>query len=186
MAGVRLSSRQPAPMAATVVAFGFPARACPGFPCTPSTSSMGALDAGLYTALGAGALVGSFAAVVVVRKVARPPGSLRFRLLHPAVVPCSCPRGPWSGRSSWRPSPAVNGRSSRYSPRGHRKTAAVMTAVISVNTIAALLGFLWPASARELPFLFTAVVAGSRAWRSCLRDRLAAERHDPLVEPAAI
>jgi MFS family permease len=175
MAGVRfiLQDKLIAPMAATVVAFGFlSAGMSAGLPVYAYDEFDGSSwIAGLfYTALGAGALVGSLVAVLVVRRVAP------LRLAALGILAFSIPLWVLPFLPPWPVvfgalfmatffTPLVNGPiiavlTSR-TPEDLR--AKVMTAVISVNTIAAPLGFLLAGQVLEnwgvVP-LFTTVVLG--------------------------
>jgi MFS family permease len=175
MAGVRfiLQDKLIAPMAATVVAFGFlSAGMSAGLPVYAYDEFDGSSwIAGLfYTALGAGALVGSLVAVLVVRRVAP------LRLAALGILAFSIPLWVLPFLPPWPVvfgalfmatffTPLVNGPiiavlTSR-TPEDLR--AKVMTAVISVNTLAAPLGFLLAGQVLEhwgvVP-LFTTVVLG--------------------------
>ena len=162
-----------APIAAVVVAFGFlSAGMSAGLPVYAFDEFDGSSRiAGLfYAALGAGALVGSLLAVVVVRKVAP------LRLAALGILAFAVPLWVLPFLPPWPVvfvalfaatffTPLVNGPiiavlTSR-TPEDLR--AKVMTAVISMNTLAAPLGFLIAGQVLEhwgvVP-LFTAVVSG--------------------------
>jgi predicted MFS family arabinose efflux permease len=176
LAGLRfvLGDRLLAPLAAAVVAFGFlGAGLSAGLPFYAFDEFEGsARIAGLfYAALGAGALVGSLAAVVAVRKV--PPLRLSGFAMLAFVVPLwvlpFLPPWPVVFVALFAATfftPMINGPIiavlTARTPDGLR--AMVMTAVISVNTLAAPLGFLVAGQVLErwgvVP-LFTAVVAGT-------------------------
>ena len=175
LAGLRflLSDKLLAPMAATVVAFGFlSAGMSAGLPVYAYDEFDGSSwIAGLfYAALGAGALVGSLLAIVVVRKVAP------LRLAAFGILAFSIPLWVLPFLPPWPVvfvalftatffTPLVNGPIiavlTMRTPEDLR--AKVMTAVISVNTLAAPLGFLIAGQVLEhwgvVP-LFTAVVLG--------------------------
>jgi len=175
LAGVRfvLRDRLLAPMAATMVAFGFfAAGMSAGLPVYAYDEFDGsAWIAGLfYAALGAGAVVGSVLAVFVVKRV--PP----LRLAALGILAFTVPLWALPFLPPWPIvfaalfaamffTPLVNGPIiavlTARTPEALR--AKVMTAVISVNTIAAPLGFLAAGQVLEhwgvVP-LFTAVVVG--------------------------
>jgi len=175
LAGLRflLKDRLLAPMAGVVIAFGFlSAGMSAGLPVYAFDEFDGSSRiAGLfYAALGAGALVGSLLAVVVVRKVTP------LRLAGFAIVAFSVPLWVLPFLPPWPVvfgalfvatlfTPLVNGPIiavlTARTPEDLR--AKVITAVISVNTLAAPLGFLVAGQVLEhwgvVP-LFTAVVAG--------------------------
>jgi MFS family permease len=175
LAGLRflLSDKLLAPMAATIVAFGFlGAGMSAGLPVYAYDEFDGsAWIAGLfYGALGAGALVGSLAAVVAVRRIAP------LRLAALGILAFAVPLWVLPFLPPWPVvfvalfvatffTPLVNGPLiavlTARTPEELR--AKVMTAVISVNTIAAPLGFLVAGQVLEhwgvVP-LFTAVVVG--------------------------
>ena len=175
LAGLRflLADKLLAPMAATIVAFGFlGAGMSAGLPVYAYDEFDGsAWIAGLfYGALGAGALVGSLAAVVAVRRVAP------LRLAALGILAFAVPLWVLPFLPPWPVvfvalfaatffTPLVNGPLiavlTARTPEELR--AKVMTAVISVNTIAAPLGFLVAGQVLEhwgvVP-LFTAVVVG--------------------------
>jgi MFS family permease len=162
-----------APMAATVVVFGFLSSGMSaGLPVYAYDEFDGsAWIAGLfYGALGAGALVGSLVAVVAVRKVAP------LRLAALGILAFAVPLWVLPFLPPWPVvfaalfvatffTPLVNGPTlavlTARTPEHLR--AKVMTAVISVNTAAAPLGFLVAGQVLErwgvVP-LFTAVVVG--------------------------
>ena len=175
LAGIRfvLQDRLLAPMAATVVAFGFlSAGMSAGLPVYAFDEFDGsAWIAGLfYGALGAGALVGSLVAVVAVRRI--PP----LRLAALGILAFAVPLWVLPFLPPWPVvfvalfaatffTPLVNGPTlavlTARTPANLR--AKVMTAVISVNTLAAPLGFIVAGQVLEnwgvVP-LFTAVVLG--------------------------
>ena len=175
LAGLRflLKDRLLAPIAGVVIAFGFlSAGMSAGLPVYAFDEFDGSSRiAGLfYAALGAGALVGSLLAVVVVRKVTP------LRLAGFAIVAFSVPLWVLPFLPPWPVvfgalfvatlfTPLVNGPIiavlTARTPEDLR--AKVITAVISVNTLAAPLGFLVAGQVLEhwgvVP-LFTAVVAG--------------------------
>ncbi|HET6695532.1 MAG TPA: MFS transporter, partial [Gaiellaceae bacterium] len=175
LAGVRflLGDKLLGPLAAVVVGFGL---VMPGIAAGLPVYAFDAFDgnariAGLfYAALGAGALVGSLLAVVAVRKVA-PLRLSAFAMLAFAVPLWVLPfLPPWpvvfaALFAAMLCTPLINGPliavlTSR-TPDGLR--AMTITAVISLNTLAAPLGFLVAGQVLEhwgvVP-LFTAVVAG--------------------------
>ena len=175
LAGVRflLGDKLLGPLAAVVVGFGL---VMPGIAAGLPVYAFDAFDgnariAGLfYAALGAGALVGSLLAVVAVRKVA-PLRLSAFAMLAFAVPLWVLPfLPPWpvvfaALFAATLCTPLINGPliavlTSR-TPDGLR--AMTITAVISLNTLAAPLGFLVAGQVLEhwgvVP-LFTAVVAG--------------------------
>jgi MFS family permease len=175
LAGLRfvLSDRLLAPLAATMVVFGFLAAGMSaGLPVYAYDEFDGSSwIAGLfYAALGAGAVVGSVFAVLVVKKV--PP----LRLAAIGILAFSVPLWVLPFLPPWPVvfialflatffTPLVNGPLiavlTARTPDDLR--AKVMTAVISVNTLAAPLGFLVAGQVLEhwgvVP-LFTAVVLG--------------------------
>jgi len=175
LAGVRflLGDKLLGPLAAVVVGFGL---VMPGIAAGLPVYAFDAFDgnariAGLfYAALGAGALVGSLLAVVAVRRVA-PLRLSAFAMLAFAVPLWVLPfLPPWpvvfaALFGAMLCTPLINGPliavlTSR-TPDGLR--AMTITAVISLNTLAAPLGFLVAGQVLEhwgvVP-LFTAVVAG--------------------------
>ncbi len=175
LAGLRfvLADRLLAPLAATMVAFGFfAAGMSAGLPVYAFDEFDGkSWIAGLfYAALGAGAVVGSVLAVVVVKRVAP------LRLAAFGVLAFTVPLWVLPFLPPWPVvfaalfvatffTPLVNGPIiavlTARTPEDLR--AKVMTAVIAVNTIAAPLGFLVAGQVLEhwgvVP-LFTAVVLG--------------------------
>jgi predicted MFS family arabinose efflux permease len=174
LAGLRfvLSDRLLAPLAATMVVFGFLASGMSaGLPVYAYDEFGGSSwIAGLfYAALGAGAVVGSVFAVLVVKKV--PP----LRLAAIGILAFSVPLWVLPFLPPWPVvfialflatffTPLVNGPLiAVLTARTPDLRAKVMTAVISVNTLAAPLGFLVAGQVLEhwgvVP-LFTAVVLG--------------------------
>jgi MFS family permease len=175
LAGLRfvLSDGLLAPLAATVVAFGFlGAGMSAGLPVYAYDEFDGrSWVAGLfYTALGAGAIAGSLFAMVAVKRVAP------LRLAALGILAFSVPMWVLPFLPPWPVvfvalfvatffTPLVNGPLiavlTARTPDGLR--AKVMTAVISANTVAAPLGFLVAGQVLEswgvVP-LFAAVVAG--------------------------
>jgi MFS family permease len=162
-----------APMAATVVLFGFlSAGMSAGLPVYAFDAFDGRSGiAGLfYSALGAGALVGSLVAVVFVKKF--PPlrlaafGVLAFSILLwvlPLLPPWPVVFGALFLATFF--TPLINGPTlavlTARTPPDLR--AKVMTAVITVNTLAAPLGYLIAGQILErwgIVPLFTAVVVG--------------------------
>jgi len=175
LAGVRflLADKLLGPLAAVVVGFGL---VMPGISAGLPVYAFDAFEgnariAGLfYAALGAGALVGSLLAVMAVRRVA-PLRLSAFAMLAFAVPLWVLPfLPPWpvvfaALFAAMLCTPLINGPliavlTSR-TPDGLR--AMTITAVISLNTLAAPLGFLVAGQVLEhwgvVP-LFTAVVAG--------------------------
>jgi len=175
LAGVRflLADKLLGPLAAVVVGFGL---VMPGIAAGLPVYAFDAFEgnariAGLfYAALGAGALVGSLLAVMAVRRVA-PLRLSAFAMLAFAVPLWVLPfLPPWpvvfaALFAAMLCTPLINGPliavlTSR-TPDGLR--AMTITAVISLNTLAAPLGFLVAGQVLEhwgvVP-LFTAVVAG--------------------------
>ena len=197
LAGLRfvLQDRLLAPMAATMVAFGFfAAGMSAGLPVYAYDEFEGsAWIAGLfYSALGAGAVVGSVFAVFVVKRI--PPlrlaaiGILAFAV--PLWVLPFLPPWPVVFAALFAATffaPLVNGPIvavlTARTPEALR--AKVMTAVISVNTLAAPLGFLLAGQVLEhwgvVP-LFTAVVLGF-AWMAVVFAAITWRHADG--EPAA-
>jgi MFS family permease len=202
LAGVRflLQDKLLAPMAATVVVFGFfSAGLSAGLPVYAYDEFDGSSwIAGLfYTALGAGALVGSLLAVLVVKRVAP------LRLAAFGVLAFTIPLWVLPFLPPWPVvfialftatlfTPLINGPTlavlTARTPEELR--AKVMAAVISVNTLAAPLGFLIAGQVLEswgvVP-LFTAVVVGitgiaivfaAIVWRH--------SEGEPAVEPALL
>ncbi len=178
LAGLRFvtSDRLLAPMAATMVAFGFLAAGMSaGLPVYAYDEFDGsAWIAGLfYAALGAGAVVGSIFAVVIVKRV--PP----LRLAAIGILAFTVPLWVLPFLPPWPVvfvalfaatlfTPLVNGPLiavlTARTPEELR--AKVMTAVISVNTLAAPLGFLVAGQVLEhwgIVPLFAAVVLGITA-----------------------
>jgi predicted MFS family arabinose efflux permease len=199
LAGVRflLGDRLLAPLAAAVVAFGFlGAGLSAGLPFYAFDEFEGsARIAGLfYTALGAGALVGSLVAVVAVRKVAplRLSGFAMLAFVVPLWVLPFLPPWPVVFVALFTATfftPLINGPIiavlTARTPDGLR--AMVMTAVISINTLAAPLGFLVAGQVLEnwgvVP-LFTAVVAGT-TWMAIVYAAIVLRHRDAVdaVEP---
>jgi MFS family permease len=201
LAGLRflLRDRLLAPLAATVVAFGFlGAGMSAGLPVYAYDEFDGsARIAGLfYAALGAGALVGSLVAVVAVRKIAP------LRLAGFAVLAFALPIWVLPFLPPWPVvfvalfvatlfAPLVNGPLiavlTARTPEALR--AKAMTAVISINTLAAPLGFLLAGQVLEhwgvVP-LFTAVVAGM-TWMALVFAAIVFRHREADVapEPAA-
>jgi MFS family permease len=175
LAGLRflLHDRLLAPMAVTVIGFGFlSAGLSAGLPVYAFEEFNGSSRiAGLfYAALGAGALVGSLLAVVAVRKVTplRLAGFAMLAFPIPLWVLPFLPPAPVVVTALLLATlftPFVNGPTiavlTARTPEALR--AKVMTAVVSVNTLAAPLGYLIAGQVLEhwgvVP-LFTAVVAG--------------------------
>ena len=201
LAGLRflLHDRLLAPMAATVVAFGFlGAGMSAGLPVYAYDEFDGSSwVAGLfYAAIGAGAVVGSILAVVVVKRV--PP----LRLAAFGILAFSIPLWVLPFLPPWPVvfaalflatlfTPLVNGPTigvlTARTPEGLRPK--VMTAVISANTLAAPLGFLVAGQVLErwgvVP-LFAAVVLGI-TWMAIVFAAIT-WRHDdgePIRELAA-
>ena len=154
LAGLRFLLRDTllGPIAAIVVATGFlGAGMTAGLPVYAYDEFDGSswIAGGFYAALGAGALVGSLAAIVVVRKVAplRLAGVAILAFLVPMWVLPFLPPWPVVVGALFAASffaPLVNGPVfavlTARTPEALR--AKVMTAVVAVNTIAAPLGFL--------------------------------------------
>ena len=174
LAGLRflLGDRLLAPLAAVVVAFGFlSAGLSAGLPFYAFDEFDSPRIAGLfYAALGAGALVGSLVAVVAVRRMTplRLSGLAMLAFTVPLWVLPFIPPWPVVFVALFVATfftPLINGPLiavlTARTPDELR--AMVMTAVISVNTLAAPLGFLVAGQVLErwgvVP-LFTAVVAG--------------------------
>ena len=201
LAGLRFLAhdRLLAPMAAVVVGFGFlGAGMSAGLPVYAYDAFDGSSwIAGLfYSALGAGAVVGSVLAIMAVRKIAP------LRLAALAILAFSIPLWvlpflpPWpvvfvALFSAMLFTPLVNGPTlgvlTARTPEDLRPK--VMTAVISANTLAAPLGFLVAGQVLEhwgvVP-LFTAVVLGI-TWMAILFATIT-WRHDdgePVPELAA-
>jgi predicted MFS family arabinose efflux permease len=176
LAGLRflLADRLLAPLAAVVVAFGFlGAGLSAGLPVYAFDEFDGsARIAGLfYAALGAGALVGSLAAVVLVRRMTplRLSGLGMLAFVVPLWVLPFLPPWPVVFVALFVATfftPLINGPLiavlTARTPEGLRPM--VMTAVISINTLAAPLGFLLAGQVLEqwgvVP-LFGAVIAGA-------------------------
>jgi predicted MFS family arabinose efflux permease len=198
LAGLRfvLSDRLLAPLAATMVVFGFLAAGMSaGLPVYAYDEFDGsAWIAGLfYAALGAGAVAGSVLAVFVVKRI--PPlrlaalGILAFTV--PLWVLPFLPPWPVVFAALFAATfftPLVNGPIiavlTARTPEALR--AKVMTAVISVNTLAAPLGFIVAGQVLEqwgvVP-LFTAVVLGI-TWMALVFAAIT-WRHADGDEPAA-
>ena len=195
MAGVRfiLQDKLLAPMAMTMIGYGFlSAGMSAGLPVYAFDEFDGSSwIAGLfYTALGAGALVGSLLAVLAVKRVAplRLAAFGLFAFSIPLWVLPFLPPWPVVFAALFMATfftPLVNGPiiavlTSR-TPEDLR--AKVMTAVISVNTLAAPLGFLLAGQVLErwgvVP-LFTAVVIGI-TWMAIVFAAIVWRRSD--VEP---
>jgi predicted MFS family arabinose efflux permease len=201
LAGMRFLAhdRLLAPMAAVVVGFGFlGAGMSAGLPVYAYDAFDGSSwIAGLfYSALGAGAVVGSVLAIVAVRRIAP------LRLAALAILAFSIPLWvlpflpPWpivfvALFSAMLFTPLVNGPTlgvlTARTPEDLRPK--VMTAVISANTLAAPLGFFVAGQVLErwgvVP-LFTAVVLGI-TWMAILFATVT-WRHDdgePVPELAA-
>ncbi len=175
LSGIRflLGDRLLAPIAAVVVAFGFlSAGLSAGLPFYAFEEFDGSSRiAGLfYAALGAGALVGSIVAVAAVRKVAP------LRLSGLSILAFSIPLWVLPFLPPWPVvfvalfvatffTPLINGPLiavlTARTPEGLR--AMAITAVISINTLAAPLGFLVAGQVLEqwgVAPLFAATVAG--------------------------
>lgn len=200
LAGVRFltSDRFLGPIAAVVVVTGFlGAGMSAGLPVYAFSEFGGSSRiAGLfYTALGAGALVGSLVAVVAVRKV--PP----LRLAALGILAFAVPLWVLPFLPPWPVvflalflatlcTPLVNGPIiavlTKRTPENLR--AKVITAVISVNTLAAPLGFLVAGQVLEhwgvVP-LFTAVVLGM-SWMALVFAAIVWRQGeaDAVIEPA--
>ena len=201
LAGVRFLLRDKllAPIAATVIGFGFlGAGMSAGLPFYAFEEFDGSSKiAGLfYAALGAGALVGSLAAVVLVRRFAP------LRLAGYGALAFVVPMGTLPFLPPWPVvfvalfvatffTPLINGPllavlTSR-TPDDLR--AKVITAVISINTIAAPLGFLLAGQVLEhwgLVPLFTLVVGGM-TWIVIVFAAIVLRHRElePSAEPAA-
>jgi predicted MFS family arabinose efflux permease len=202
LAGVRflLGDKLLGPIAAVVVGVGF---LMPGVSAALPVYAFAEFDgsariAGLfYAALGAGALVGSIVAVAAVRKVA-PLRLSAFAMLAFAVPLWVLPfLPPWpvvfaALFAAMFCTPLINGPlvavlTSR-TPAGLR--AMTITAVISLNTLAAPLGFLLAGQVLEhwgvVP-LFTVVVAGV-TWMAIAYGAIVLRNRDvdvPVAEAAA-
>ena len=205
LAGLRflLADRLLGPLAAAVVVTGFfGAGMSAGLPVYAYDQFEGsARIAGLfYAALGAGALVGSLLAVVAVRKVAplRLAGYAVLAFVVPLWVLPFLPPWPVVFLALFTATlftPLVNGpliaTLTARTPEALRPK--VITAVISINTLAAPLGFLAAGQVLErwgvVP-LFTAVVLGI-SWMAIVFAAIA-WRHDDrgpaavAAEPAAL
>ncbi|HEX4747562.1 MAG TPA: MFS transporter [Gaiellaceae bacterium] len=199
LAGLRfvLADRLLAPLAATMVVFGFLAAGMSaGLPVYAYDEFDGSSwIAGLfYAALGAGAVVGSVFAVLAVRRM--PP----LRLAALGILAFSVPLWVLPFLPPWPVvfgalflatffTPLVNGPLiavlTARTPEGLR--AKVMTAVISVNTLAAPVGFLVAGQVLEhwgvVP-LFTAVVAGI-TWMAVVFAAITWRHADGEPEPTA-
>jgi predicted MFS family arabinose efflux permease len=175
LAGLRFLLRDEllGPIAAIVVATGFlGAGLTAGLPVYAFDQFDGSpwIAGAFYAALGAGALVGSLAAIVLVRKVAplRLAGSAILAFLVPMWVLPFLPPWPVVLLALFAASffaPLINGPVfgvlTARTPDVLR--AKVMTAVIAVNTLAAPLGFLAAGQILErwgVAPLFTAVTVG--------------------------
>jgi MFS family permease len=201
LAGLRflLRDRLLAPLAATVIAFGFlGAGMSAGLPFYAFEQFEGsARIAGLfYAALGAGALAGSLAAVFLVRRF--PPlrlagyGALAFAV--PVWVLPFLPPWPVVFVALFVATfftPLINGpiMAVLTSRTPEHLRAKVITAVISINTLAAPLGFLLAGQVLEhwgLVPLFTMVVAGM-TWAVIVFATIVLRHREPdaAVEPAA-
>jgi predicted MFS family arabinose efflux permease len=201
LAGLRFlrHDRLLAPMAATVVGFGFlGAGMAAGLPVYAYDEFDGSSwIAGLfYAAIGAGAVVGSILAVIVVKRVAP------LRLAAFGILAFSVPMWVLPFLPPWPVvfaalflatlfTPLVNGPTigvlTARTPEGLRPQ--VMTAVISANTLAAPLGFVVAGQVLErwgvVP-LFAAVVLGI-TWMAIVFAAIT-WRHDDadgVLEPAA-
>jgi MFS family permease len=200
LAGLRflLHDRLLAPMAVTVIGFGFlSAGLSAGLPVYAFEEFNGSSRiAGLfYAALGAGALVGSLLAVVAVRKVTplRLAGFAMLAFPIPLWVLPFLPPAPVVVTALLLATlftPFVNGPTiavlTARTPEALR--AKVMTAVVSVNTLAAPLGYLIAGQVLEhwgvVP-LFTAVVAGI-TWMAVVFAAIVFRhrKEDAALEPA--
>jgi MFS family permease len=200
LAGLRflLQDKLLAPLAGTVVVFGLlGAGMSAGLPVYAYDEFDGnARIAGLfYAALGAGALVGSLLAALVVRKVA-PLRLAAFGILAFAVPLWVLPfLPPWpvvfvALFVATLFTPLVNGPIiavlTARTPEGLRPK--MMTAVISINTLAAPLGFVLAGQVLEhwgvVP-LFTIVVAGM-TWMALVFAAIALRHRDPEAVPEPI
>jgi MFS family permease len=200
LAGLRflLHDRLLAPMAVTVIGFGFlSAGLSAGLPVYAFEEFNGSSRiAGLfYAALGAGALVGSLLAVVAVRKVTplRLAGFAMLAFPIPLWVLPFLPPAPVVVTALLLATlftPFVNGPTiavlTARTPEALR--AKVMTAVVSVNTLAAPLGYLIAGQVLEhwgvVP-LFSAVVAGI-TWMAVVFAAIVFRhrKEDAALEPA--
>ena len=200
LAGLRfiLQDKLILPMALTVVAFGFfSAGMSAGLPVYAYDQFDGSSRiAGLfYAALGAGALVGSLLAVLVVRKVA-PLRLAAFGILAFAVPLWVLPfLPPWpivffALFLATLFTPLVNGPTlgvlTARTPAELRPK--VMTAVITANTLAAPLGFLVAGQVLEhwgvVP-LFTGVVAGI-TWMAIVFAAIVLRYREPDPAPELV
>jgi len=200
LAGVRflLADRLLGPIAAVVVAFGF---FMPGLSAGLPVYAFEAFDgsariAGLfYAALGAGALVGSILAVLAVRRLAplRLSGLAMLAFVVPLWVLPFLPPWPVVFVALFLAmfcTPLINGPliAVLTARTPNQLRAMVITAVISINTLAAPLGFVAAGLVIErwgIVPLFTAVVVGATAMAGAygaivLRHRDA----EAVVEPA--
>jgi len=200
LAGVRflLADRLLGPIAAVVVAFGF---FMPGLSAGLPVYAFEAFDgsariAGLfYAALGAGALVGSIVAVLAVRRLAplRLSGLAMLAFVVPLWVLPFLPPWPVVFVALFLAmfcTPLINGPliAVLTARTPNQLRAMVITAVISINTLAAPLGFVAAGLVIErwgIVPLFTAVVVGATAMAGAygaivLRHRDA----EAVVEPA--
>jgi predicted MFS family arabinose efflux permease len=195
-----LHDRLLGPLATVVVAFGFlGAGLSAGLPVYAFAEFDGSSRiAGLfYAALGAGALVGSLVAVGAVRKVA-PLRLSGFAMLAFAVPLWVLPfLPPWPVVSvalfgAMFFTPLINGPliAVLTSRTPEELRAMVITAVISINTLAAPLGFLAAGQVLErwsVVTLFTAVVAGI-TWMAIVYGTIVLRHREvdvPVAEPAA-
>ena len=200
LAGVRflLGDKLLGPLAAVIVAFGFfmPGVSA-GLPVYAFTEFDGsARIAGLfYAALGAGALVGSLVAVMAVRKTAplRLSGLAMLAFVGPPWVLPLLP--PWpvvfvALFAAMFCTPLINGPliAVLTSRTPDELRAMVITAVISINTLAAPLGFVAAGLVIErwgvVP-LFTAVVGGI-TWMAVAYGAIVLRHRDAdvVAEPA--
>jgi len=200
LAGLRflLQDKLLAPIAAVVVVFGFlSAGMSAGLPVYAYDEFDGSSwIAGLfYAALGAGALVGSLFAVLVVRKVAP------LRLAAFGILAFSIPLWVLPFLPPWPVVFAALFTATLFTPLVNGPIIAVltartpedlrpkmMTALISVNTLAAPLGFLIAGQVLErwgvVP-LFTAVVAGM-TWMAVVFAAIALRHREPEAAPEPI
>jgi len=203
LAGLRFLSndRLLGPLAAAVVGTGFfGAGMSAGLPVYAYDQfDANARIAGLfYAALGAGALVGSLLAVVAVRRI-QPLRLAGFAVLAFALPLWVLPfLPPWpvvflALFTATLFTPLVNGPliAVLTSRTPERLRAKVMTAVISVNTLAAPLGFLAAGQVLEhwgvVP-LFS-IVVGGMTWMAIVVAAIVLRRGDlaePAVEQAAV
>jgi predicted MFS family arabinose efflux permease len=192
-----LHDRLLAPMALVVVAFGFlGAGIASGLPVYAFEEFDGsARIAGLfYAALGAGALVGSLLAVAAVRKL--PP----LRLSGLAILAFAVPLWVLPLLPPWPVvfvalfvatlfTPLVNGPiiAVLTARTPDQLRAKVITAVISINTVAAPLGFLLAGQVLEhwgVVTLFTIVVAGN-TWMAVVFAAIALRHREPAAAAEA-